>query len=223
MNRFFVYYFGSEDDLCITKEHFCELTSLRDSSKTASEIRDQAGEYLSCQASVETYADTFGFLHEIHEGNDQLYAYYFVVSDNVWQPRLEFFQKCFSSSEYMPEQIRCAFKKLYDACVEQERTEWVRIGDSLVSIRPRGIELREVTDSFDSLEYDCFDLFKRYCEILDIKLWDGENGEDAMDFGTAKKIQSFILSLLEEYGCWFYKDSSLVSMREEIGILKPLC
>ena len=59
---------------------------------------------------------------------------------------------------------------------------------------------------FDALEYDCFDLVKRYCDALGLEII-GEDGEDSISFDIAKDIQDLILSIFEKAGVRFKFDA----------------
>lgn len=56
---------------------------------------------------------------------------------------------------------------------------------------------------FDDLEYDCWNLIKKYAEKFgfEVKSVDGE--EDDIDFYAAKEVQGKIIELFEESGIIF--------------------
>lgn len=57
---------------------------------------------------------------------------------------------------------------------------------------------------FDDLEYDCWDLVKKYCGAFGIKLIpDDEEEESSISFDVAKDIQDHVIKLFEEVGLEF--------------------
>ena len=58
-------------------------------------------------------------------------------------------------------------------------------------------------DCLDSLEYECWDLFKSYCENLNIEVKSKWKEDNHIDFYIAKAIQEKIFSIIEEAGLTF--------------------
>ena len=57
---------------------------------------------------------------------------------------------------------------------------------------------------FDDLEYECWDLVKKYCGAFGIKLIPSdENDESSISFDVAKEIQEHVITLFEEVGVEF--------------------
>ena len=56
---------------------------------------------------------------------------------------------------------------------------------------------------FDGLEYDCWELIKKYAGAFGFKIENVDGDEDAIDFYAAKKIQDGIIELFEEAGIVF--------------------
>lgn len=53
--------------------------------------------------------------------------------------------------------------------------------------------------TFDSLEYDCWDLIKKYGEYFGIKI----ESEEGIDFYAAKEVQETVLKLFTDAGFKF--------------------
>ena len=58
------------------------------------------------------------------------------------------------------------------------------------------IELK--TQILDELEYECFELFKKYAVAFNIEIIDTD--DDKIDFYTAKTIQDTIIKIFEDTG-----------------------
>ena len=58
-------------------------------------------------------------------------------------------------------------------------------------------------NTFDSLEYDCWDLIKKYAEYFDIKLENEDRNKDDIDFYAAKAVQDAVLGLFTKAGFIF--------------------
>lgn len=71
------------------------------------------------------------------------------------------------------------------------------------------IELK--TEVLDELEYDCFDLFKKYAAAFGIEIIDKDN--DEIDFFTAKTIQDAIIQIFENTG--FKIKHNIADMRDD--------
>ena len=69
---------------------------------------------------------------------------------------------------------------------------------------------------FDVLEYECWDLVKKYCEHFGIEILPDENGEEAINFDMAKQLQDKILESLEEVGVQFKFEDQTEGESEEI-------
>ena len=60
-------------------------------------------------------------------------------------------------------------------------------------------EIKISLNTFDELEYDCWNLILKYADILGIQI----DAEDDIDFYAAKEVQESILSLFKEAGFKF--------------------
>lgn len=66
-----------------------------------------------------TYIDEYGIIHEIFNGNDQLFAYIFEVIDNDWTEitGTTGYWLDDENNKTMPEEIRAAIAKVYEIAV----------------------------------------------------------------------------------------------------------
>ena len=69
---------------------------------------------------------------------------------------------------------------------------------------------------FDTLEYECWDLVKKYCEHLGIEILPDEDGEEAVNFYITKQLQDKILEGLQEVGVQFKFEEQIEDESEEI-------
>lgn len=95
-----------------------------------------------------------------------------------------------------------SFRKLTDKELEEEQRlnerQVVQFGDECtISIPKEPIDCSKL-GYFDELEYDCWDLIKKYCERLGIKIESGD-----ISFDIAKGIQDHIIEQFQEAGVNF--------------------
>ena len=69
---------------------------------------------------------------------------------------------------------------------------------------------------FDTLEYECWDLVKKYCDHLGIEILPDEDGEEAVNFYITKQLQDKILEGLQEVGVQFKFEEQIEDESEEI-------
>ena len=69
---------------------------------------------------------------------------------------------------------------------------------------------------FDTLEYECWDLVKKYCDHLGIEILPDEDGEEAVNFYITKQLQDKILEGLQEVGAEFKFEEQTEDESEEI-------
>ena len=69
---------------------------------------------------------------------------------------------------------------------------------------------------FDTLEYECWDLVKKYCDHLGIEILPDEDGEEAVNFYITKQLQDKILEGLQEVGVQFKFEEQTEDDSEEI-------
>ena len=69
---------------------------------------------------------------------------------------------------------------------------------------------------FDTLEYECWDLVKKYCDHLGIEILPDEDGEEAVNFYITKQLQDKILEGLQEVGVQFKFEEQTEDESEEI-------
>ena len=69
---------------------------------------------------------------------------------------------------------------------------------------------------FDTLEYECWDLVKKYCDHLGIEILPDEDGEEAINFYITKQLQDKILEGLQEVGVQFKFEEQIEDESEEI-------
>ena len=69
---------------------------------------------------------------------------------------------------------------------------------------------------FDTLEYECWDLVKKYCDHLGIEILSDEDGEEAVNFYITKQLQDKILEGLQEVGVQFKFEEQIEDESEEI-------
>lgn len=73
-------------------------------------------------------------------------------------------------------------------------------GDGLKIIAPEVVDLSKL-DALNDLEYEVWNLIKRYMDYFGIRLKDDSNGEP--DWATVKDVQEVILKDFEEAGVKF--------------------
>lgn len=99
-----------------------------------------------------------------------------------------------------------SFRKLTDKELEEEQLlrerQVVQFGDECtISIPNKTIDCSKL-GYFDELEYDCWDLVKKYCDKLGIRIESGD-----ISFDIAKGIQDHIIEQFGEAGANFkFKD-----------------
>lgn len=59
---------------------------------------------------------------------------------------------------------------------------------------------------FDELEEECWNLVKKYCEKLGVRMIPDDDGQPPISFDVAKDIQDTVLGYLDEAGVEFYFD-----------------
>ena len=69
---------------------------------------------------------------------------------------------------------------------------------------------------FDTLEYECWDLVKKYCDHLGIEILPDEDGEEAVNFYITNQLQDKILEGLQEVGVQFKFEEQIEDESEEI-------
>lgn len=92
--------------------------------------------------------------------------------------------------------------------VLREVREEFAVGDEITVFAPKEVSVNDM-GFFDEIEYDCYELFKKYCGLFGFEVND-EDGAD-IDFYIAKCIQEKILELFENAGIKinYYKETSL--------------
>ncbi len=68
---------------------------------------------------------------------------------------------------------------------------------------------------FDELEYDCWELIKKYAGAFGFKVENVDGDEDTIDFYAAKKIQDGIIELFEEAGIVFKTEPEMEAEDDE--------
>lgn len=80
------------------------------------------------------------------------------------------------------------------------------LGDNAIITFPSGIIDCSELQFFDNLEYDCWELIKKYAEAFEITITYPDNDDDeegAISFDIAKEVQDFILGIFERCGVKF--------------------
>lgn len=90
----------------------------------------------------------------------------------------------------------------------REVREEFAVGDDITVFAPKEISINDM-GFFDEIEYDCYELFKKYCGLFGFEINDVD--ESGIDFYIAKSIQDKILELFESAGIKinYYKEISL--------------
>lgn len=78
MKNVYLYKFSSKDE---DGENTSSVSKI-DTDLSPEELAQQCVSFLS--QTDNAYIDKFGIVHEIYDGIDQLYAYYFVIEHNDW-------------------------------------------------------------------------------------------------------------------------------------------
>ena len=93
------------------------------------------------------------------------------------------------------------------------------LGDNSILLSKDDINIELKTKILDELEYDCFDLFKKYAAAFDMEIID-ENTEE-IDFFTAKTIQDAVIKIFEDTGFKIKHDTDTqADMREAYKVYK---
>ncbi len=82
----------------------------------------------------------------------------------------------------------------------EEQKEPVMLGDECQIILPEQSVDCTALGFFDTLENDCWELVKKYCEKLGVKMLPNEEGNVPVSFDIAKGIQDQILDKLQDAG-----------------------
>ena len=90
------------------------------------------------------------------------------------------------------------------------------LGDNNIILSKDDINIELKTEVLDELEYDCFDLFKKYAAAFGIEMLDEDNNE--IDFFTAKTIQDAVIKIFEDAG--FKPKNEQADMREDYETYK---
>ena len=94
-----------------------------------------------------------------------------------------------------------SFRKLTDEELQQEQSaqrKVVEFGDEcVISIPAKPIDCSKL-GYFDELEYDCWDLVKKYCDRLGIEIKSGD-----ISFDIAKGIQDHVIEQFQNAGVEF--------------------
>lgn len=69
---------------------------------------------------------------------------------------------------------------------------------------------------FDELEYECWELVKKYCAHFGIEILPDEDGEEPIDFYITKQLQDRILEELQEAGVQFKFEEQSEDETEEM-------
>lgn len=111
-----------------------------------------------------------------------------------------------------------SFRKLTEAeLAEEKREKQTRdFGDECQIVIPEQPIDCSRLGYFDELEYECWDLVKRYCEHLGIEILPNEDGEEAISFDIAKGIQDKIIEELQQAGVEFKFEEQTEEEKEEI-------
>ncbi len=90
------------------------------------------------------------------------------------------------------------FRKLTDEELESERQ--ILFGDECKIILPKIPVDCSALGFFDTLENECWELVKKYCDKLGVKMLLDENGNIPVSYDVAKDVQDKILDKLQEAG-----------------------
>lgn len=106
MRRILEYLFDSHDEDGEVKRELCDMTNEVDGTTSAACYTSILVGYLN--QTNEAYEDSHGIIHEIYEGEDQLFAYIFEVE----------------TDEEIESELRNLFKNAgYDEALIEERTK----------------------------------------------------------------------------------------------------
>ena len=111
-----------------------------------------------------------------------------------------------------------SFRKLTGEEIAEERhpRKVVDFGDDCQIVLPdEPIDCSRL-GYFDTLEYECWDLVKKYCDHLGIEILPDEDGEEAVNFYITKQLQDKILEGLQEVGVQFKFEEQIEDESEEI-------
>lgn len=84
-------------------------------------------------------------------------------------------------------------------------------------------EIRYNMNTFDQLEYDCWNLIKKYAEHFGLEIKHVNNDKDDIDFSLAKELQETVLQLFEDAGIEFIdleqekEEPAFVSLDDKIN------
>ena len=120
--RLYIFTWESEDEDGKTERGLEDITELSE-DKSASRWTEELCQFLG--QTDETYIDKWGVVHEIYQGKDQPFAYYFEVHDGDWQEVIGNMGERLDDSlnKDMPEDIRQGFADIYDYAMKQVKLQ----------------------------------------------------------------------------------------------------
>ena len=120
--RLDIFTWESEDEDGKTERGLEDITELSE-DKSASRWTEELCQFLG--QTDETYIDKWGVVHEIYQGKDQPFAYYFEVHDGDWQEVIGNMGERLDDSlnKDMPEDIRQGFADIYDYAMKQVKLQ----------------------------------------------------------------------------------------------------
>lgn len=111
-----------------------------------------------------------------------------------------------------------SFRKLtkQELAEEKQPRKVVDFGDDCQIVLPNEPIDCSRLGYFDTLEYECWDLVKKYCDHFGIEILPDEDGEEPVNFYMAKQLQDKILEGLQEVGVEFKFEEQTEDESEEI-------
>lgn len=120
--RVYMFTWAAEDEDGKTEKSLEDITEF-DEDKSASQWTEELCSFLG--QTNETYIDKWGVVHEIYQGKDQPFAYYFEVYEGNWQEVVGNIGERLDDSlnKDMPEDIRQGFADIYNHAMKQVKLQ----------------------------------------------------------------------------------------------------
>ncbi len=116
MKQVYAFFNKTRDEDGETREGLVDLT---EDYEGADEAREVISSFLG--QTDESYVDKWGMVHEVYEGEDQVFAYIFEVCDDIWEDVTGETGRWLDDENNgdMPEPVRATFEKVYQIALKK--------------------------------------------------------------------------------------------------------
>ena len=170
--RIYMFTWEAEDEDGKTERSLEDITEF-DEDKSASRWAEELCQFLS--QTNETYIDKWDVVHEVYQGKDQPFAYYFEVHDGDWQEVIGDMGERLDDSlnKDMSEDIRQGFADIYNYAMRQVKLqELIAKADKLNDLaESKGISGYSMVDENYSGEPELGEEdYEEYREAMDLEV-----------------------------------------------------